>query len=59
MFKHYLKIGNWSLEICVERSEMRGDRVLFVERANELAVCGKAKAVIAGAVAKASVNSAF
>jgi len=28
-----------------ERSEERGDRVLFVERANELAVSGKAKGV--------------
>ena len=37
---------------------MRGDCVLFVERANELAVYGKAKAVSAGAVAKASANSA-
>ena len=38
---------------------MRGDCVLFVERANELAVCGKAKGVIPGAIAKASANSAF
>jgi len=38
---------------------LRTDGVLFVERANELAVYGKAKGVISGAVAKASANSAF
>ena len=34
------------------------DHVLFVERANELAVSGKAKGFITGAVAKGSANSA-
>ena len=37
----------------------RDHHVLFVERANELAVSGKAKGVKPGAVAKASANSAF
>ena len=32
--------------------------MLFVERLSELAVCGKVKAVIAEAVAKASLNRA-
>ena len=32
--------------------------MLFVERTNELAVCGKIKGVIPGVEAKASVNSA-
>ncbi len=36
----------------------QGDGVLFVERANELAICGKAKRK-SGAEAKASVNSAI
>ena len=35
------------------------DQVLFVERANELAVSGKAKGFLPGAVAKASANSAY
>ena len=34
-----------------------GDGVLFVERANELAVWRKAKGVTPGAVVKARVNS--
>ena len=33
--------------------------MLFVERANELAVWSKVKGVIPGAVAKASLNRAF
>ena len=37
---------------------MIGDGVLFVERANELVVTGKVKAVMAGAEAKASLNRA-
>ena len=42
-----------------KESEPSGDGVLFVERANELVVCGKAKGVIPGAGAKASLNRAF
>ena len=38
---------------------MRGDGVLFVERANELAVYGKVKGVTPGAEAKASLKWAI
>ena len=41
-----------------KESEPSGDGVLFVERANELAVCGKVKGVLPGAEAKASLNRA-
>ena len=37
----------------------RYDCVLFVERANELVVCGKVKGVTAEAEAKASLNRAI
>ncbi len=37
---------------------MWGDRVLFVERANELAMWGLVKGMIPGATAKASLNRA-
>ena len=44
--------------MCIQRvGALRGDRVLFVERTNELAVWSKAKGVIPGAVVKARVNS--
>lgn len=45
--------------LTMSGSPVRDDRVLFVERSNELVVSGKVKAVKAGAVAKASANSAF
>ncbi len=35
------------------------DRVLFVERTNDLVVCGEVKEVISGAEAKASLNRAL
>ena len=37
---------------------IRGDGVLFVERANELVLSSKDKAVIAGSEAEASLNKA-
>ena len=46
--------------MCCQRvgAHLMGDCVLFVERANELAVCSKVKGETPGAEAKASLNRA-
>ncbi len=46
--------------LCLQRvGALRGDGVPFGEGTNDLRICGKVKAVIAGAVGKPSLNRAF
>ena len=41
------------------KSNLFSDRVLFVERTNDLVVCGEVKEETSGAEAKASLNRAI